>query len=234
VYWTDPTGLCPDCPDAADYNEGDIVNPNGGMEFILSGGKWYGLGGELAEVTVSASRIENNPNYGDTEVGFLGSVAAASAFDQYNGYQWKGANGRYYHTGVAPGNSYPFLGNKQAGSVNTAKSKAKVTGRLGVYFGLYSVFATDLEYRANMNQGYGPNMTSHLQHRYKWDQSANVLGFFSYWGAAASFGYNAGHILESMCNCNIQYNPITKDFTPIEQTLMMYDRLGIDLATQKK
>ena len=47
--------------------------------------------------------------------------------------------------------------------------------------------------------------------------------------AAASFGYNLGYMIEGACDCNIQYNPITKDFTPIEQTYMQYDRLGIDL-----
>jgi RHS repeat-associated protein len=176
----------------------------------------------------------DSPNYLDSESTALATVAAARKFDLYNGSQWKGTNGKYYNTGTASGKSRPFYGNQHTGSVNTAKSKAKVAGRAGSLLGLYSVGATHLEYVENMNQGYGPNMTRHLQHRYKWDQAANGTGFLGLYGAAGSMGYNLGHIIESLCNCNIQYNPITKDFTPIEQTLMMYDRLGIDLAPQKK
>ena len=176
----------------------------------------------------------DSPNYLDSESTTLATVAASRKFDLYNGSQWKGTNGKYYNTGVSSGNSRPFYGNQHTGSVNTAKSKAKVAGRAGSLLGLYSVGATHLEYFENMNQGYGPNMTRHLQYRYKWDQAANGTGFLGLYGAAVSMGYNLGHIIESLCNCNIQYNPLTKDFTPIEQTLMMYDRLGIDLTPQKK
>lgn len=65
IYWTDPTGLCPDCPDPSTAKEGDVVNPNGGMDFTFSGGEWTGDGGTLDEVTVTASRTENNANTGN-------------------------------------------------------------------------------------------------------------------------------------------------------------------------
>ena len=160
----------------------------------------------------------------------LSTLAAARKFDLYDGKLWKGINGKYYNVNAAPGKSRPFYGNQHTGSVNAAKSKAKVAGRVGTVLGLYSIAATRLEYKENMAQGYGPNMTRYLARKYKIDQAANATGFATIYGAALSFGYNLGYMIEAACNCNIQYNPITKDFTPIEETLMMYDRWGIDLA----
>jgi len=76
IFYTDPTGLCPDCPDPADYNEGDIVNPNGGMDFMLSSGEWVGLDGNLAEVTVLAKKEKNS--------GFLSSSSGSENTTQMN------------------------------------------------------------------------------------------------------------------------------------------------------
>ncbi|MCC5922071.1 MAG: hypothetical protein JJU23_15450, partial [Cyclobacteriaceae bacterium] len=64
IIFTDPDGRCPDCPDPSTANEGDIVNPNGGMDFIFTNGEWTGIGGTLNEVTVTASRSENNGGFG--------------------------------------------------------------------------------------------------------------------------------------------------------------------------
>ena len=93
--------------------------------------------------------------------------------------------------------------------------------------------ATHMQYEDNRQKNYGPNMKSHLNYRYAVDQAANGTGFLGFWGSIISFGYNTGHIIESVCRCNIQYNPITKDFTPIEKTLMEYDAWGIDLSNRK-
>ena len=76
IFYTDPTGLCPDCPDPADYNEGDVVNPNGGMDFMLSSGEWVGLGGDLAEVTVLAKKGKSS--------GFLSSSSGSENTTQMN------------------------------------------------------------------------------------------------------------------------------------------------------
>ncbi|MCB9082679.1 MAG: hypothetical protein H6555_13320, partial [Lewinellaceae bacterium] len=55
IYFNDPLGDCPDCPDPSTAKEGDIINPNGEREYIMSGGNWFGLGGLLPEVNISAN-----------------------------------------------------------------------------------------------------------------------------------------------------------------------------------
>lgn len=78
-----------------------------------------------------------------------------------------------------------------------------------------------------MNQNPGPNLKYYLEMRHKRDQLFNVSGFFRIYGAAASFGYNLGYLIEGVTGCNIQLNPFTNDFTPIEQTLTDFDNAGI-------
>lgn len=187
---------------------------------------------DVAVATITANR--GSSNFGDTEASAASSIAAAKGFDMYNSTQWKGANGKYYNTKAAPGKTNPFYGNQHTGSVKTAKGNAAKVGIAGNVLGVYSMAATHLEYKENSKIGYGPNMTRHLKYRYGVDQAANGTGFLGFWGAIASFGYNSGHMIESAFGINIQYNPITRDFTPIEQTLMEYDALGIDLAPKKK
>jgi RHS repeat-associated protein len=58
IVFNDPDGRCPDCPDPSTAKEGDIVNPNGGMDFIFKDGEWTGIGGTLDEVTVTAPSSE--------------------------------------------------------------------------------------------------------------------------------------------------------------------------------
>lgn len=68
-------------------------------------------------------------------------------------------------------------------------------------------------------------MRKHLAWRYKMDQAANGVGLFSLKGALGSIGYNLGYMIEGTCNCNIQLNTHTGDFTPVEQAYMEADRL---------
>ena len=224
LRYTDPTGMS---ADDIIYKDQDGVEVHrevqDGDDIIVN----------VTSVTITGQRgSSSSPNYGDTEVGILGSVASAKKFDMYNSTQWKGTNGKYYNTKAAPGKANPFYGNQHTGSVNTAKGKAAKVGVTGSVLGIYSMAATHMEYKENNSMGYGPNMTRHLNYRYGVDQAANGAGFLGFWGAILSLGYNAGHMLESVFG-NIQYNPITKDFTPIEKTLMEYDALGIDLAPKK-
>lgn len=231
ILYIDVEGLYGDENEANKQRDIAISNGLEVGDIYQSGDEW---GFNVINGEDSYSAFEKNfsttSNYGDTEVGILGSVLEAKKFDMYNSTQWKGINGKYYNIEAAPGKAKPFTGNQYAGSVKKVELNAKLVGRAGTILGIYSLFATDLEYRENINQGYGPNMTRHLHRRYKFDQGVNGIGFLGFWTSLVSLGYNGGQFLESICNCNIQYNPITKDFTPIEETLMMYDRLGVDLA----
>ncbi|WP_051889498.1 hypothetical protein, partial [Schleiferia thermophila] len=56
IIFTDPDGRCVYCPDPSTAKEGDIVNPLGGWDFILTNGEWTAIGGMLGEVTVTAPR----------------------------------------------------------------------------------------------------------------------------------------------------------------------------------
>ena len=49
------------------------------------------------------------------------------------------------------------------------------------------------------------------------------------YGSALSFGYNSGYLIEGMTGQNVQFNPYTNDFTPIEETLTEFDNLGFDM-----
>lgn len=202
---------------------------------IYQSGDEWGFNVINGEDSYSAfnKNFSSSSNYVNTGLGVLGSVASAKKFD-YKLFSNKGAQIGNMMAESLNGNLTDDLINSSIKQYKGATSKAKVAGRAGTVLGIYSVAATRLEYKQNMKQGYGSNMTRHLRHRYKWDQGVNGVGFLGFWGAVGSLGYNTGHLIESICNCNIQYNPITKDFTPIEQTLMMYDRLGIDLAPQNK
>ncbi len=101
IYWTDPDGLCPDCPE--DAKAGDIFRPEGANHDYLKGddGLWTMQGGDLAEITVTATRLENNGGMMDFSnsnialtVGgaIYGGLEGASASQGY----WLGNNGKYY------------------------------------------------------------------------------------------------------------------------------------------
>lgn len=53
------------------------------------------------------------------------------------------------------------------------------------------------------------------------------VAFWVFGGAATSTGYNFGYLIEFLTGKNIQLNPYTYDFTPIEQTLTEFDNLGL-------
>jgi RHS repeat-associated protein len=181
---------------------------------------------EPAGLVNIGGNIMQNEQIDPSELLGLASTAAEVGKQlQYSDYfkTWTGKNGKIYQglSGRGP--------NGVTGSRGFAKTKAGIFGIGGAFLGGLSIASTEYEYANSLSQNYGPNMRSHLANRRVWDQAGNGSGFLGIFGAAASFGYNLGHLIEGACNCNIQYNPYTKDFTPIEETLMMYDRLGIYL-----
>lgn len=184
------------------------------------------------KTVVSQYRLQvNNKNDGFKPSDGGAGVTAVSAFfsyrkyTQYNKYLkiWRGKNEKLYYglKGRGP--------NGHTGSRGFAKTRAGGVGVLGSVFGVLSLGFTEAEYQYNMSQNPGPNLERYLGEKRNMDQSFNGVGFLGQFGASASFGYNLGYLIEDICNCNIQLNPYTMDFTPIEQTLTEYDNLGIDL-----
>ena len=143
---------------------------------------------------------------------------AFSSTWQYSQYSktlgiWTGKDGKIHHglKGKGP--------NKATGSRSSAKAKS---GRIGVgsnIITLGGIVITEIQYEYDMNQNPGPNMKHYLEGRRIRDQLFNGSGFGGIYGAAASFGYNLGYVIEDITGFNIQYNPLTNDFTPIEETL---------------
>ena len=136
---------------------------------------------------------------------------------------WTGKNGVIYKglSGRGP--------NQYTGSRAFAKAKASKIGVASNVLNFLGIVTTQLQYQSDMKKDIGPNLRRYLQNRYKRDQFANLVGFLGLYGAAGSFGYNLGNMIEWVTGVNIQYNPYTHDFTPIEDTLQYFDQRGLDV-----
>jgi len=138
---------------------------------------------------------------------------------------WKALNGKTYHglTGHGP--------NGATGSRGTALSKSKALNRFGNILTGVSIAMTSAEYKYQLSLHPGPNMKRFLRDRFFRDQAFNAAGFsrLGLYANAASFGYNLGYVIEGVTGVNIQLNPYTNDFTPIEQTLQDFDNAGIEV-----
>ncbi|WP_239023106.1 hypothetical protein [Flavobacterium endoglycinae] len=56
VFFSDPTGLCPECEkNVKDPKAGQSYTSSGGATYTYNDGKWTQQGGELAEVTITAT-----------------------------------------------------------------------------------------------------------------------------------------------------------------------------------
>ena len=70
------------------------------------------------------------------------------------------------------------------------------------------------------------NMKAYLHYKARESTVITALQFISPYTSAFSFGYSLGQFIQD-CGIHIRYNPYTKDFTPIEETLEYYDSKGI-------
>jgi RHS repeat-associated protein len=154
------------------------------------------------------------------------SAGAVNGYRQYTQYSqtlniWRGQNGKIYRglKGRGP--------NRYTGSRALAKAKAARIGQLSTALTFAGMFATLAQYEYDMKQNPGPNLKHYLQKQQIQDQLFNAAGFFRLYGTALSFGYNLGYMIENVTGQNIQFNPYTMDFTPIEETLTEFDNLGI-------
>ena len=134
-------------------------------------------------------------------------------------------------------------------SQNIAKTASKsktVSKQISNAFGdaanlmvVLSIIETYQKYNHDVENPYiGPNMKKYLKQKHSRDQMFNLAGIgrAGVYGAAASFGYNLGYVIEDAGqwifnnpDFRIRINPYTLDFTPIEQTLQLYDELGIEI-----
>ncbi|MDR1503455.1 MAG: hypothetical protein LBT43_13485 [Prevotella sp.] len=156
------------------------------------------------------------------------SAGAVNSYRQYTQYSqtlniWRGQNGKIYQglKGRGP--------NGYTGSRALAKAKAARIGKLSTALTLTGMYATYLQYKYDMAQNPGPNLKHYLEKQLLKDQAFNAAGFRGIYGAALSLGYNLGYMIENVTGQNIQFNPYTLDWTPIEETLTEYDNLGIYL-----
>ncbi|WP_188049684.1 hypothetical protein [Flavobacterium sp. GP15] len=181
---------------------------------------------QLNEVVVNAKSKKSESSFNSADAVTLATAITVTTQElQYSKYfeSWKGINGKMY-SGLKGSGPNQFTGSRGLAMSNSAK-----IGYFGLFLGGVSVGLTEYNYANSLKIPYGPNMREYLSKVRARDQIANASGFMGVIVAAASFGYNLGYLIEHTCNCNIQYNPITNDFTPIEQTYMEYDRLGINL-----
>jgi len=156
------------------------------------------------------------------------SAGAVNSYRQYTQYNqalniWRGQNGEIYQglKGKGP--------NGYTGSRALAKAKANRIGYASNVLTALGIFITYKQYKYDMAQNPGPNLKHHLQTQHTQDQLFNFSGFWGLYGSALSFGYNSGYLIEGMTDQNIQFNPYTNDFTPIEETLTEFDNLGFDM-----
>jgi len=183
--------------------------------FFEQGGSSSGVNGSLSSLISGTSS----------------AVTAAGAFSSYKQYSqysnaleiWRGTNGVIYHglNGRGP--------NGFTGSRAFAESRS---ARFGIGSNILTVLGISItyaQYKYDMSNNPGPNLRHYLEMRYKRDQLFNFSGFFRIYGAAVSLGYNSGYLIEFLTGKNIQLNPYTNDFTPIEETLTKFDNNGIYL-----
>lgn len=138
---------------------------------------------------------------------------------------WRGLNKQIYHglTGHGP--------NGATGPRSTALLKSKALNIFGNILTGAGMAMTLAEYKYQLSLHRGPNMQRFLKDRYYRDQAFNAAGFSwcGLYANAASFGYNLGYVFEGLTGVNIQLNPYTNDFTPIEQTLEDFDNAGLEV-----
>ena len=161
-------------------------------------------------------------------------VGAAVSYLQNTQYSkdfniWRGKNLKIYSglSGRGP--------NQYTGPRSLAKLKMNLLKGVSGLFTAASVKITKNEYlkdiRLEINAG--PNMQRYLRNKYYRDQFFNLVSLSGIWGTATSFGYNLGYQIEAFGqwitnnpNFRIRLNPITLDFTPIEESLREFDEQG--------
>tara|TARA_B110000046_G_scaffold86197_1_gene94277 strand:+ start:1681 stop:7917 length:6237 start_codon:yes stop_codon:yes gene_type:complete len=116
------------------------------------------------------------------------SMRSSFIYNKKGGY-WRGKNGTFYSTSVNGNGS-------TGGKYKYARTTGKFLNRSG---GIFSAYGIGVSINDKIN---GDIETG----RFLQDNAFNIAGYLGAPGAAASFGYSSGNIIEDWCNCNIQVN----------------------------
>ncbi len=89
IMYNDPSGLCPECPNASDFNVGDTHDINGVTYVVDNDGQWAREGGSLGEVIINSgdntestrNRIDLNAPYGGK---ISRSIGELSGWDKFS------------------------------------------------------------------------------------------------------------------------------------------------------
>lgn len=89
IVFSDPTGLCPECPDKNKAKEGDSYVSTGGGNYSFNNGNWTRNDGDLAEVVISVKKAESQEpqrKYGGDGSGSFADISykVADGINQLN------------------------------------------------------------------------------------------------------------------------------------------------------
>jgi len=210
------------------FNNAPVLQDKKSGEWFISLNE-YGNDAYRSGPTVTRFFGVKRPSFSSALFG----VGSGVSYWQYTQYSttleiWRGKNNKIYHglSGRGP--------NQYTGSRSMANAKASKIGYASNVLTFVGLATTEFAYQETLKYNLGPNMKRYLSDKHKRDQIFNASGFGGIYGAATSFGYNLGYLIEDIGqwitnnpDFRIRYNPYTKDFTPIEKTLQEYDELGI-------
>ncbi len=216
MFYIDPNGLFETKAEARQYRrdnnlggsyiakkneEGtyDLVSRKHGVSYSTigtddQGNQMADIDGVDDGVAMTMDKVEQAPNEVDylsalTNIGGATTgIGAGYLFNSRSGY-WLGKNGKFYSTSWG-GNG------ATGGKFKWAQSTSKTLGRVGAGLTLVGMATTYSDWDNNKK-----STSTMIQ-----DQAFNAVGFAGPYGAAASFGYNSGYMIEDACDCNIQIN----------------------------
>ncbi len=117
-----------------------------------------------------------------------GAMTMVKGFVYNNNFR-RGKNGKFHSTDWG-GNGYTGV------KLKYAKNLSKTVGRVGSVLSFYSIGATEFAYQnGEISKDRRDN-----------EKVINGIGFLGVPGAAFSFGWNLGYLIEDTCDCNIQLN----------------------------
>jgi RHS repeat-associated protein len=102
VFFADPTGLCPECPDPNKAKEGQHFVSAGGATYTFTDGQWTQEGGELSEIVLVGKKKEKKEDQEGQETDSVGQPGeyesmipvwgyGRAAIDHFqNGNYWRG------------------------------------------------------------------------------------------------------------------------------------------------
>ena len=243
INFIDPFGLYNDFFEAMrdamfKYHGANVYYDTVQHEYYIALDKYgvnpYRSGGYLTKHFGEDSPVAPTGYLSDQSLEFLfGSYLSIQKEINYSEFfgTWKGQNGKIYNglKGKGP--------NRYTGSRTKARYKSSVYDATSKFVTSIGLLSSAIEYKNNVNNpNIGPNMKHYLTNKFIKEEMLNGAGIFNIYAAAASFGYNLGYVIEDAGqwilnnpDFRIRINPYTLDFTPIEQTLQLYDELGIEI-----